>query len=284
MVQAPRRGVGADGQRRGGQRGRPAPQAAARSGRPASIASAVAATRRRSDARAEVRASGRRRSGRRSAPPPRRTAARGTPSPRHLPHADRAALADDARRARAGRRRRGPRCAPCARAAARAAPRVPSAATASGAVGRPSATHPHAGREAHAHRGRARGAACGSSAARACATEATRRASGSSRRSTPPRVAVEGRRRAVAPEALEARRAVEASPARRRPRRRARGPGVSGATLTHASARHARAAGGAIARAQPRSPSCWSRTRPRERAPVTTRGRSGSSPVVRSKR
>jgi hypothetical protein len=59
--------------------------------------------------------------------------------------------------------------------------------------------------------------------------------------------------------------------------------GVSGATLTHASARQARAAGGAIARAQARSPSCWSRTSPRERAPVTTCGRSGSSPVVRSK-
>ena len=214
-----------------------------------------------------------------------------------------------AARRRAGRRRRSPpprrprgacgRCPACrgGKAASRTSMRTVRARSGAGratrAVGRHGqrrrrpavGDHAHAGREAHAHRGALEPQ--GADRPRRSRAPLKPRAARADPAGDPraPRVAVEGRRGAVAPQALEARGAVEGRrAARRRPSASSTWSGVSGATLTHASARHARAAGGAIARAQPRSPSCWSRTRPRERAPVTTFGRSGSSPVVRSKR
>ena len=258
-----------------------APQAVARSGRPASIASAVAATRSRSarvprwSAGPSPQAMLRR--------PRRRTAACGTPSPLTSPTPT-------------ARRVMSMPGVPGGKAASRTAMRTvrarsgagraiaPSAATASGAVGRPSATtRTRVGK-------RTRTGARSRRSVRIVRGARVRHCSHAPRERIHP--AIHGRRGSPS-KADEARlrprpskredpsKAVVAVPA---VHASSTWSGVSGATLTHASARHARAAGGAIARAQARSPSCWSRTRPRERVPVTTRGRDGSSPVVRSKR
>ena len=238
------------------RRGRSAARRAARPGAPQAArmqrvagvdrGSAVAATRRRARPACRGGASGHRRSGA-------------------------AATRRRARRRRAGRRRRSPPPRR-PRGAGESMPGVPRGNAASrtsmrtvrarsgvgqrhGAVGRHGQRRrrPAVGDHAHARSGSAPRTGARSSrsvrivrgAARAPLKPRAARAdpAGDPRS---PLVAVEGRRGAVAPEALEARGAVEA-PSGAPPaavQRSSTWSGVSGATLTHASARHARARAG----------------------------------------
>ena len=181
MVQAPRHGVGADGDRGGGQRGRRAAGGSAQraasvdrvSGRGHTQAHDACAEmeRRAVTARQAQRSAAASDGGVRNAVAAHLTDADG---PALLVHPGRAAREGgvedlDAHRARAQRRRQRDRCHRRPRPAAPSGGRRRASARGSGSARAPA---------------RARGAASGSSAAPACATEATRRASGSTRRST----------------------------------------------------------------------------------------------------